>query len=126
MKKESASGFLWKTRCVFVMPEKRWGIVNAGGELVQGENYEFDVDIRKIPDLDGAYVEIPFDVKAAFGRRHVKVHATFDGVAYDGQIVRWGMPRPILRVRKEIRKQIRKQPGDLVHVTITARQDPRK
>ena len=91
---------------------------------MQGENYEFDVDIRKIPDLDGAYVEIPFDVKAAFGRRHVKVHATFDGVAYDGQIVRWGMPRPILRVRKEIRKQIRKQPGDLVHVTITARQIP--
>ena len=90
---------------------------------MQKKKYEFDADIRKIPDLDGAYVEIPFDVKAAFGKQHVKIHATFDGIPYDGQIVRLGMPRPILRIRKEIRKQIRKQPGDLVHITITARQE---
>ena len=30
---------------------------------------EFDAEIKKVPDIDGAYVEIPFDVnlvKAAF------------------------------------------------------------
>lgn len=25
--------------------------------------YEFDAEIQKVPDIDGAYVEIPFDVK---------------------------------------------------------------
>ena len=85
------------------------------------EIHEFDADIRKVPDLDGAYVEIPFDVKAVFGKVRVKVHATFDGVSYDGCIVRMGMPRPIIGIRKEIRRQIRKQPGDMVHVTISAR-----
>lgn len=88
---------------------------------MQEQEYAFDADIRKVPDLDGAYVEIPFDVKAAFGKLRVKVHATFDGVPYDGSIVRMGMPRPILGIRKDIRKQIGKQPGDTVHVTVKER-----
>lgn len=25
--------------------------------------YEFDAEIKKVPDINGAYVEIPFDVK---------------------------------------------------------------
>ena len=33
-----------------------------------GKSYEFTAEIRKVPDIDGAYVEIPFDVKAEFGR----------------------------------------------------------
>ena len=36
------------------------------------ETYSFDAVIRKVPDLDGAYVEIQFDAKAMFGRgRHI-------------------------------------------------------
>lgn len=46
--------------------------------------YEFIAEIKKNPDMDAAYVEIPFDVKAAFGKARVPVHATFDGEAYDG------------------------------------------
>lgn len=37
--------------------------------------YEFDAVIQKVPNIDGAYVEIPFDVKAEFGKGRVKVHA---------------------------------------------------
>ena len=46
--------------------------------------YEFTAVIRKVPDIDGAYVEIPFDVREEFGKGRVKVHATFNGVGYDG------------------------------------------
>jgi hypothetical protein len=46
--------------------------------------YEFEAEIKKVPDIDGAYVEIPFDVKAEFGKGRVSVDATFDGVRYEG------------------------------------------
>ena len=46
--------------------------------------YEFDAVIRKVPDIDGAYVEFPHDVQALFGKGRVKVAATFDGVPYAG------------------------------------------
>lgn len=28
--------------------------------------YEFEAIIKKVPDMDAAYIEIPFDVKAEF------------------------------------------------------------
>lgn len=54
--------------------------------------YEFDAVIQKVPDIDGAYVNIPFDVKKEFGKGRVKVHVDFDGTAYEGSIVRMGTP----------------------------------
>lgn len=83
--------------------------------------YTFDAVIQKAPDIDGAYVEIPFDVKAAFGKGRVKVHATFDGVPYAGSMVRMGTPGHILGLRKDIRAAIGKQPGDTVRVTVRER-----
>lgn len=85
------------------------------------ESYEFDAKLQKVPDLDGAYVEFPFDVREEFGRGRVKVHATFDGVPYDGSLVRMGTPGHVIGVRKDIRAQIGKQPGDVVRVTICER-----
>ena len=85
-------------------------------------SYEFDAVIRKVPDIDGAYVEIPFDVRSLFGKGRVKVHAAFDGVPYDGSLVRMGTPGYILGLRKDIRAQIGKQPGDTVHVTLRERE----
>lgn len=84
--------------------------------------HEFDAVIVKVPDQDAAYVEIPFDVKAVFGKGRVAVHATFDGVTYDGQVVRMGTPCHIIGIRKDIRAAINKQAGDTVHVTITERE----
>ena len=83
--------------------------------------YEFDAVIQKVPDIDGAYVEFPWDVRELFGKGRVKVDATFDGAAYAGSLVRMGTPGHILGLRKDIRAKIGKQPGDLVHVTVRER-----
>ena len=76
--------------------------------------YEFDAVILKNPDMDAAYIEIPFDVKAAFGKGRVLVHATFDGERHDGQLVR-------MQTTCHIRAKISKGPGDTVHVTLRER-----
>ncbi|RHR32291.1 DUF1905 domain-containing protein [Clostridium sp. AF19-22AC] len=83
--------------------------------------YEFDAILKKVPDIDGAYIDFPYDVKEEFGRGRVKVRATFDGVPYDGSLVRMKTPNHIIGVRKDIRQKIGKQPGDMVHVTICER-----
>jgi hypothetical protein len=86
-----------------------------------GKVYEFDAEIIKVPDIDGAYIEIPFDVRAEFGKGRVPVSASFDGEHYDGSLVRMKTPCHILGIRKEIRAKIGKQPGDTVHVILTER-----
>ncbi|MBR4786952.1 MAG: DUF1905 domain-containing protein [Bacteroidales bacterium] len=82
---------------------------------------EFDAVILQNEDMDAAYVEVPFDIKALFGKGRLLVHATFDGVPYDGQIVKMGPPCYIIGIRKDIRKQIGKGFGDIVHVTFYER-----
>lgn len=91
------------------------------GERNMGKLYEFHAEIKKVPDIDGAYVEIPFDVKKEFGKGRVPVHATFDGEPYDGSLVRMGTPGHIIGIRKDIRQKIGKQPGDIIKVTIMER-----
>lgn len=87
------------------------------------KQYAFDAQIKKVPDMDGAYVEIPFDVKKEFGKGRVPVHATFDGEPYEGQLVRMGTPCHIIGVRKDIRAKIGKQPGDIIHVMLREREN---
>lgn len=66
----------------------------------------------------GAYIEIPFDVVEAFGKKRPKVKATFDGVLYRGSLVKYGTPYHILLIRKDIRAKIGKEAGAIVNVTI--------
>lgn len=73
----------------------------------------------------GAFVTLPFDVEAEFGSKRPKVSVTFDGVAYRGTAVRMGSPDHMLIIRKDIREQIGKQPGDDVEVTIELDTEPR-
>ncbi len=93
------------------------------------EMFQFEAEIKKVPDMDGAYVEMPFDIRETFGKGRVKVHATFDGEPYDGSIVNMGIKHDdgticyILGLRKDIRAKINKQPGDSVMVTIQPRVD---
>ena len=75
--------------------------------------YEFDAVIRKVPDIDGAYVEFPHDVRALFGKGRVKVSATFDGIPYAGSLVRMGTPGHILGMRKDIRARLENSPATL-------------
>ena len=83
--------------------------------------YEFDALVRRVPGIDGAYVEFPFDVRTEFGKGRVKVRATFDGEPYEGSLVRMKTPGHIIGLRKDIRAKINKQAGDTVHVTVQER-----
>ncbi len=91
------------------------------------KTYEFHAVIQKVPDQDGAYVIVPFDIRAEFGKGRVKVSATFDGEPYDGSIVNMGVEDEagsicyIIGIRKDIRAKIGKQPGGSVRVTIRER-----
>lgn len=84
--------------------------------------YEFDAEIMKVPDIDGAYIEFPYDVREEFGKGRVKVTAEFDGVQYDGSLVRMKTVKHIIGLRKDIRAKIGKQAGDIVHVKIKERE----
>lgn len=92
-----------------------------GETTIESKCIEFEAVIQKVPDIDGAYVEIPFDVKAVYGKGRVPVHATFDGFPYDGQVVKMGTPCHIIGIRKDIRQAINKQAGDSVRVTLLKR-----
>ncbi len=89
--------------------------------------YAYDAVILAAEQSGGAYVPFPYDVRAEFGKGRVKVHATFDGVPYDGSIVNMGVKNAdgsvcyIIGILKDIRGRIGKQAGDRVHVTIMER-----
>lgn len=86
------------------------------------KKYIFDAVIKKVDGIDGAYIEFPYDVRKEFGKGRVRVHATFDGVAYDGSLVVMKTPCHIIGLRKDIRSKIAKQAGDVVKVTIQERE----
>lgn len=82
---------------------------------------EFKAVILQNEDMDAAYVEVPYDIRELFGKGRLLVNATFDGVAYRGQVVKMGTPCFIIGVTKAIRKQINKSFGNTVRVTLTER-----
>jgi len=86
-----------------------------------GKLYEFEAEIKKVPGIDGAYIEFPYDVRKEFGKGRVAVTATFNGVKYDGSLVKMKTPCHIIGIRKEIREKIGKQAGDTIKVTIRER-----
>lgn len=73
----------------------------------------------------GAFVEVPFDVEAAFGSKRPKVKATIEGVPYRGILSRMGGEQHILIILKEIRAQIGKTFGDEVTITVEPDTEPR-
>ena len=83
--------------------------------------HSFKAVILRNGDMDAAYIEVPVDIKEVYGKGRLLVHATFDGVPYDGQVVKMGMPCYIIGIRKDIRKKIGKSFGDEVSVTLEER-----
>lgn len=73
----------------------------------------------------GAFVEVPFDVEAAFGSKRPRVKATIEGVPYRGILSRMGGEHHILIILKEIRAQIGKTFGDEVTITVEPDTEPR-
>ncbi|MEM8908071.1 MAG: DUF1905 domain-containing protein, partial [Bacteroidota bacterium] len=90
------------------------------------QTYTFETTILLAERFaNGAYIVIPFDVEKAFGKKRVKVKATFDDIPYQGSLVRMGSPEHILIIRKDIRAKLGKAPGDSVRVTILEDTTPR-
>ena len=89
--------------------------------------YEYDGIIHEIPEKGGAYVEFPWNIREEFQKGRVKVHATFDGIAYDGSIVTMGLKHAdgsicyIIGILKSIRTKLKKGEGDSIHVVIQQR-----
>lgn len=81
-------------------------------------SYNFEAIIKKIPDKDATFIEIPFDVEKEFGARRVKVKVNFDGVDYRGSIVNMGQDCFMIGITKAIRKEIGKDAGDTVFVEV--------
>lgn len=93
------------------------------------ETYEFDALLHEIPEKGGAYVIFPWDIKKEFGKGRIKVHASFDGIEYQGSIVNMGIKDDdgnicyIIGVRKSIRQKLHKKEGDTLHVLIRVQID---
>ena len=85
--------------------------------------HEFDAVLLRSGDMDAAYVAVPVDIRTVYGKGRLAVRATFDGQAYEGQVVRMGTPDYIIGVRKDIRRKIGKTFGDTVAVTIRPREE---
>ena len=89
------------------------------------EKYEFKTVIEPVPDKGGAFVHMPIDIRAEFGKGRLKVHAEFNGVPYDGSVVNMGIKNDdgsicyIIGVRKDIQKEMDRGVGDVIHVIIT-------
>lgn len=96
-------------------------------ELENEKTYRFSAQLCVDPESGGAYIVFPFDIRKAFGKGRVKVHATFDGVPYDGSIVNMGVKDEngnicyVIGVLKSIRKQLGKSNGDILEVQIWER-----
>ena len=88
------------------------------------KRYEYDAVLHEMDDNGGAYAAFPWDIREEFGKGRVKVHATFDGIPYDGSIVNMGVKNPdgsvcyIIGVLKAIRNKLKKSDGDTIHVII--------
>ena len=95
--------------------------------MAVGKQYEYDAVIRELPEKGGAYVVFPWNIREEFGKGRIKVHATFDGIPYDGSIVNMGVKNEdgsvcyILGMLKSIRTQLGKGDGDTVHMVIRER-----
>lgn len=93
--------------------------------------FEYKSIIRIPDDGIGAFVEFPFDAEKEFGKKRIKVHATFDNVPYDGLVCRMGVYNDkgeavyLIIVPKSIREKINKKGGDIISITIKERTSER-
>ena len=82
------------------------------------KKYKFTAKIEAA-DGGGAYLLFPYDVENEFGTRgRVPIKATFNGVPYQGSLVKYGHPQHMLPMLKAIREQTGKGPGDTVKIEL--------
>ena len=74
----------------------------------------------------GAYVEVPFDVEAAFGNKRPQVKATIEGETFIMRLVRMGTACHVVGVPKDLRLRSGKNYGDEIRVTVEPDNSPRE
>lgn len=81
---------------------------------------EFTGIIKQNGDMNAAFVEFPFSVKELFSKKgQVKIKAIFDGkVEYRGSLAKMKSDCHILGLTQEVRKQLGKNFGDEVFVSL--------
>lgn len=89
------------------------------------KKYKFEAEIKKHPDKDATYIEVPLDVEKEFGAKRVKVKVKFDYIDYRGSIVKMGLPCYMIGITKEIRNKISKNYGDIVSVELEKDEEER-
>jgi len=72
----------------------------------------------------GAFVLIPFDIKAAFGSGRPRVRALVDRHEYRGSLMNMGQGH-CLGIRKDVRAAIGKDIGDVVRIQVELDTEPR-
>jgi len=77
----------------------------------------FNAVIQKHEGINGAYIEVPFDIENLFGAKKVKVRVKFDNCVYRGSVVNMSGCY-LIGITQEIRNIINKQPGDTISVAI--------
>jgi bifunctional DNA-binding transcriptional regulator/antitoxin component of YhaV-PrlF toxin-antitoxin module len=75
-----------------------------------------------------AYIDFPYDLKATFGVGNlVPFKATFDNrVMYRGSLAKMGGDTAMLLLRKDVRAELGKEPGESVEVIVELDESPRK
>ena len=92
--------------------------------MKNNNTYSFSATIHTDAESGGAYIIFPYDIRKEFGKGRAKVHATFDGIPYDGSIVNMGVKDEngnicyIIGVLKSIRIKLGKSDGDTVEVQV--------
>lgn len=89
------------------------------------KTWKFEAEIHAA-DGGGAYVLFPYDVEKEFGTKgRIPVHASFNGVSYQGSLIKYGHPRHMLGMPKAIREQTGTAPGDTVSIELWRDDQPR-
>lgn len=87
--------------------------------------HQFTSTIERSGDQDAAYVRVPVDIRATYGKGRLRVQATFDGHPYTGSVVNMGVKNDdgsvcyVIGLCKSVRHTIGKTFGDTVDVVLT-------
>jgi len=68
---------------------------------VGGQAIEFDAVIKKVPDIDGAYFENPFDVEAVLAKNVCRCTPPLMACPTMARLVRMQTPGHILGIRRD-------------------------
>lgn len=85
---------------------------------------EYEAIILKNEEHSAAYCEIPFNVFETFGKKRLKIRASFDEVEYRGLLTPMGGEYGLF-MNKAIREKVGKTFGEIVHISIEEDTEPR-